>query len=256
MGNVFIFNPVPLWDHHLAETLDLAIDLSKKYNQIFIFDCNKKLKHCPANIYNNDRICENCLGRQAKIKSQSQFQRFKFTDLSEVDESKKHDEEIASYILENIDHDMVFIRKDAFFEMSSSSEKDLIYFSAMTLYLQVIDFIKKNSVDTVFVWNGRRIYEKMVIMAAKSLDVKVRTYISGPKIGSYVIVDDDNVFSLKHIKKNVDEITQRCMEDEEFRELVFEEGRKFFENQEKGVVDRPLGIANFSNQNNKIFDGL
>jgi len=214
--NIVIFNSHTLLASHYETELEIIINHQEKGDKIVQLVCNKELPACDTNPFFHPEACEKCvskremgytiLKRNIEVKS--------FFNLTESD--KKRIEEIPkSY--SNIT-DLQKLKVDNFdigFAISSSIismlrdptpvlEANLVkryIVSSLGVYFSMVNYLKNNKTDIVYVFNGRLAQTKAVLRACNLLGVKCLLHERGNSHNFYSIFENTSIHDIKNTVK-------------------------------------------------------
>jgi hypothetical protein len=188
--SALIYSNTPLWESQYVPAIELILRLDERGIPITHLVCSGELNSCPANPFHELVKCATCkkITNQAKKKlipanvkveellntfwycvpyfeSQMSFRQFEYQSLPAgqlaysqlVDDAS--DLEIPLSIINQRGRNLI-------------SE-------AINLYEQSLKIITRDSIQTVFVWNGRRSSDGPALFAARQLGLKAYSFSSG-----------------------------------------------------------------------------
>ena len=217
MKKILVFAPIPLWEIHHAEVIDLIHSQAECGNIVYLATCSGTLASCPANPHHKKIKCikcrriskytrsnlipNNCIEFEIKLnKTNFKYKIDSLHDLLRVKYSNLPiGRLVASQIADNLNGVYIDLKK------RKIRKKCLNLLSnGINLYLKAIELIDKLSIDEVYVWNGRRSSDGPVIFAAASKSIPYYSFISGGKTGYIHIVPDLSVQEFKNIQKTIE----------------------------------------------------
>jgi|688.fasta_scaffold74548_2 hypothetical protein len=211
--NVLIYTTVPLWDSQFVVTLELVLKHSQSIGNVIYLSCEGALTTCATNPQNLDALCKICKNKTHKAFKEiipQKVKRFKVSN-----ETKKIGFDFKSYEeFENLSYENMPIGrlvlsqliddfKDLQIPMAILKVKGAQMLNdGIALYEQAREIMKLESIDEVFVWNGRRNSDGPVLYAARSLGLKAFCYSSGGNPSRY-FVQENSLHSISEWTKSI-----------------------------------------------------
>ena len=227
--NILLHSNVHLWETHLAQMVELGLIHLNKNDKIYILFCNNELKGCPANFYNKKNICKRCVSQQkhtinnvlknVTILNLDLNNKINFPNFKSVEEFKKINYNglpvgkltISTIVTQEADVYINFrdIKKDAF----------RIAENAINLFNFTLDIIKKNKIDIVYSWNGRRSSDGPPLYAAKKLGIKYFAYITGGQIQNFKTQPTLGIHNLNYTRKLIEKFYRKNKRSKNFYKM-------------------------------------
>ena len=239
--NVAIFSEVPLWTSHHAEAIEIALNKLSKSAFVHFISCKGALKGCPANPFMKSHLCIACksqtnftnklLSKKANIITSSiildgkiQLD-FTVNSIDSLKEFKYKEAPLGNMVYSTIVTEL----NDSFFDFNEQKERvDELLCNAIQIYEYTYSYIKKNNIDEIYVWNGRRSCDGPSIYAAKCLNINYHPFISG---GGYnKILVRDNVATVHDVPSAIKEIEKisEGLDDSKKRNALVKKANAFF----------------------------
>jgi hypothetical protein len=217
-----VYNHVSLWDRHHAECVEVAMRAKDKGTRVLFLSCKGMLLGCPVNPYRNKKLCSKCVKqteRTENILKKYGIETYSIEPESEheaidyiVPESR---EELLGFEYDGMPvgrivfNNVSTVLGDVFFDTRNDFTREVLR-NTISLYHFINLFVKKNQVDKVSVWNGRRSCEGAVVLAAKKYGIKYSVFISGAKYMSMSVMDDSLAFQdIRHHRSKLKTLYDR-----------------------------------------------
>lgn len=268
MGRVLVHSNVELWPIHLAEAVDLSIELAKSGHTVYFTVCTGQLGSCPANAWHSSDKCSVCIHQAVHtlknvlgslvvplVLDYSPCEVYVPT-MSTLDEYRSFEFEgmpIGEMALSQHFDDINDIRYDL-----SEDRKRLVSLisDGIAFYRFCIDTIRRLQLDAVYAWNGRRPSDGPVIWAGKKMGIHYECFISGGKTGTYTSQKIDRINALALTKKRIESYFRAALYKNGL-DYVESEADLFYQNQRKGFDKFPGYIAfsaNFEKETTKVLE--
>jgi hypothetical protein len=175
---------------------------------------------CPVNPYKDKKLCLKCVKqteRSEKVLNQYGIETYSIEPEPEaIDYTEPESrEELLNFLYDGMPigrtvfNNVSSLSGDIFFDATNDFTHDVLE-NAISLYNFSKAFVKKNHVDTVSVWNGRRSCDGAVVLAAKKQGIKHSVFISGAKHMSVSMMEDSIAFQdIRHHRSKLKEIYGR-----------------------------------------------
>jgi hypothetical protein len=253
-----VYNHVSLWARHHAECVGIAIRAKEKGSRVLFLSCKGMLLGCPVNPYRNKELCSKCVKqteRTEKVLKQYGIETYSLESEHETINfiAPESREELLDFLYDgmpigrHVYNNVAYILGDGFFDATNDFAHDLLK-NAISLYNFSKVFVKRNRVDKVSVWNGRRSCDGTVALAAKKHGIKHSVFISGAKDMSVEVIDDAvAIHDLRHHRSNLKELYDRFDMKNDW-DVAKDLASKYFDIA-RGVdskVSRPYGMGVFS----------
>jgi hypothetical protein len=215
-----IFSHTATWPSHHAESIELALTEQSNGREVIYLSCVGSLVTCPANATKKEAICKVCRMQTRYTTSKVLPRSVRFIDLKIQPfgyESRKFDsvDQLKNFTLNNVPFGaMVYSTltselEDSFFDTNAYSPRiNELLENAIGLYRYGLEIIEKESIDHLYVWNGRRSCDGPLTYAAKHKSINFTTYISGGRYNS--ILARENIHTVHDVpaaKKELEAIT-------------------------------------------------
>lgn len=215
--NIAVFSNVPLWVNRHPEGLEVAWHYGGP-NTIHWVNCTGSLASCPANSFHSRNLCQSCIKQTIYITSKLLPESSVVHDY-QPERMDLDPMSLPSSFLELVDFhygqvpiggmvasQLADDARDRFFEWESVSERAInLLRSGIELYEWSSNFLSKNSITTVFVWNGRRPSDGPMVFAARDRGLKFFTIISD-EIGKLRVVPDVSIHSSKGLEESLTQV--------------------------------------------------
>lgn len=268
---VFIFSNTALWDLHYAEAVEIALKRKELGDSVYFYQCKGELFGCPANPFRVKAKCRKCIKKSSYVlKNFLSFAKIvTFKKWYELKVPKSISEfvpqtigELESYYLDEFPIGGLVASQVADEESDGLFHPYLIpqriaalVDSGYRLFSSAKDFIIENNIDLAYVWNGRRVSDGPVVFAARQQNLEFKTFICGPKIGTYIEPAAISVQATDYQKDALLRLKKSITENEDSCNSVIKSGIDFFANQKLGIHDG-LGLYNFGKYFSQKFVAL
>jgi len=194
-----VFSHTATWPIHHAESIEISLSERKLGNEVVFLSCTGSLKTCPAFAIPTKKNCKVCCAQTSYTKSKVlpieielmdldiQKYHYSYQEFNSIDGLKSfelHKVPFGNMVYSTITSEL----NDSFFDVIKHKDKiNKLLENAIGLYQYGIKIIKKNSIDQVYVWNGRRSCDGPLVYAAKHSGIKYSTFISGGSYNSLLV---------------------------------------------------------------------
>ena len=122
--------------------------------------------------------------------------------------------------------------------------------SSIEIYEQFTSLIHKETIDFVYIWNGRRPVSGAVVYAALSTSTNFITHIVGSRLGDIFVNNGPYIHHLKSHHSYINDLEKTYSKDSNsfFSCQVFDNGVKYFEAQRLPSRHTSTGQWNFADQ--------
>jgi len=194
-----VFSHTATWPSHHAESIEISLSERELGNEVVFLSCIGSLKTCPAFATPTKKNCKVCCAQTSYTKSKVLPSEIELMDLDIQEYDYSYQEFNSIDALKSFELHMVPFGNmvystitselnDSFFDVIKHKDKiNKLLENAVGLYKYGVDTIKKNSIDQVYVWNGRRSCDGPLIYAAKNSGIKYSTFISGGSYNSLLV---------------------------------------------------------------------
>jgi capsule polysaccharide modification protein KpsS len=250
--NILIFSTF----HQPASFTGLNMEIIQqnldKGNYVHYIDCNGSFDLCGFNTYKLKYMCELCKYREGQG---LQLINGKYNRSSISDLINDNDRETAQKFISgsnNIDkkltHENFKIGESVFSSMiSKTRNREFLDDSTSTIITELTEnsfliyeslkrFIKDNSIDKLYLFNGRWEYYRAALAAANSLDIEVEVFELYRKGGFYQVFGNNLPHNIKRNLLNIENHWNSNV-DNNYKKKIADE---FFVNKRKGLalIDR------------------
>lgn len=208
--HVVIHTNVQLWDVHVVETIEIALQARAKGADTTVVVCNGSLSSCPANALHSSSLCGKCNNKTdhlvaflekhgVRVVSVPQFPSTLTEGQSITDVSTRRDlmgfrpgnAPIGRLVASQIADDL----KDVYFSLTGTVRERALQhcLNGAALFEWSTRVLTEVGATKVFVWNGRRPSDGPFYYAAKKLGIEAFTYISGGRPGSVFVTTAPSV---------------------------------------------------------------
>jgi len=245
--NIAIFNSHTLLASHYETELEIIINHQEKGDKVVQLVCNKELPACDTNPYYQPEACERCVSKRKmgyevlknplEVKS---FFNLKDSDKKRIAEVPKLFSNVGDLQKLKIDNfDIGFAISSSIISMfrdpNPKLEANLVeryIVASLGVYFSMINYLKKNKTDLVYVFNGRLAQTRAVLKACNLLGVKCLLHERGNSYGFYSTFDDISIHDLKNTQKLIKETWAKADPVQKF-----EFGEKWFQTRIGGKME-------------------
>jgi len=217
-----VFSHTAAWPIHHAESIEITLSERNLGNEVTFLSCTGSLKTCPVFATPTKKNCKVCCAQTSYTKSKIlpseielidlEIQKYQysyqhFNSINDLISFELHKVPFGNMIYSTITTEL----NDSFFDVIEHKDKiNILLENAIGLYLSGIEIIQKNSIDQVYVWNGRRSCDGPLVYAAKHSGIKYSTYISGGSYNSLLVRQNSlTVHDIPAAKNDLQEITSK-----------------------------------------------
>ena len=215
--NILVYSHVPTWEQHHSQSIEIAYRCLKQGHKVFFLSCDSSLRNCPANYYKDKQYCKKCLLQteytKNKILSKKINHIYLNTSAKDINIDVNSLDDLFNFKYDGINLGFPVLStmitdqyKDCYLDFKKIKKQFIEYVKyTIGLYDRAKEIIDKFSIDEVYVWNGRRMSDAPIILAAKKLKKNYFSYISGGKPGNYLCQPSPTVHDLKYSKSLINE---------------------------------------------------
>jgi hypothetical protein len=202
--NVLIYSHVALWGVHHAQTVEIALDHLEQKDTVYVLSCRGDLGSCPANAFHDESRCKHCKKQSTHTIDTILGGRVRSIELTlddgRVDLNLAPPVSVESMKAFTVDEvpigelvlsQLVSDARDCFLDFADeklSARALSLCRNAVALYEFSRDVIRRNAIDVVYAWNGRRCSDGPVLYAARREGKPFYAYISGGRKNTYLTV--------------------------------------------------------------------
>ena len=223
--NIAIFNSHTLLASHYETELEIIIDHQEKGDNIVQLVCNKELPACDTNPYFHPEACERCVSKRKMgykiLKKNIEIKSFfHLTDsdkkrIAELPKAYKNIKELKNLTIDNFDigfavsSSIISILKDPDPKLEANLiERYLI--SSLGVYFSMINYLKNNKTDIVYVFNGRLAHTKAVLRACNLIGIKCLLHERGNSQNFYSIFENIGIHDADYIQRLIKEAWEKA----------------------------------------------
>jgi hypothetical protein len=260
--NVLVYTNAISSEIHVAITIEIIQKHLEKKDKVFFlsFEGAKigcyvhNLKDCKYCKLQKDYIYKKLFNKKITILNlditNEQYNFPRFRSANELLNFKYEDMPIGEMVMSSL--------TDVNRQVVNDIEKEEDFVNAhlnigVDLYNNTEKIIKKNQINKVYVWNGRRTTEGPVIYAANKIDVKFNCYITGGTRESYVLQPTKTIHDLEYNKKRAERFYNEYYCNEKTKSAYIEKSKTFFNYMRYGgdkIFGYPYYIDLFSDKIN------
>lgn len=232
--NILLYNEVPNFQNHFAETIELALKRYKKGDTIYLVTCNGELPTCAANPYKKKKLCTRCIRIKNHVVRNILKEKIIELPLCElgnnnVKSNDQHfDNPIEHFIEKKIAAQLIDLKKDTF--ASDKRISSSLHSAGLIYYRFIKDVLSTHKITRAYVWNGRRVFEALTVKACEEAGISFKTHISGWKDNSKIyFASASEIHSIKDFSRKAKRIIRNAkisLTSEEFNRL----GSQFYNN--------------------------
>lgn len=256
-----VFSSVPLWEVHLADTLEVVFLLRARGWEVVFLSCDGELSSCPANPHHKPSLCRLCRSTtqavESTISSFCEVKRLSFNNAN-------FEEKVSVSELNSLDDVLNFtykgLRIGALAASQLADDKEGVYFdfndpsiknrvnsmiiNGIKLFEESLRIFGEYNIEEVYAWNGRRPSDGPVLFAAKTMDLRYYSFISGGKVGHIQILESIGVHDLTAVKNDINLLSSKV----DYSQIV-EGSTKYYHDYITGGLNQ-VGYVDFSSSNN------
>ncbi len=223
--NIAIFNSHTLLASHYETELEIIIDHQEKGDNIVQLVCNKELPACDTNPYFHPEACERCVSKRKMgykiLKKNIEIKSFfHLTDsdkkrIAELPKAYKNIKELKNLTIDNFDigfavsSSIISILKDPDPKLEANLiERYLI--SSLGVYFSMINYLKNNKTDIVYVFNGRLAHTKAVLRACNLIGIKCLLHERGNSQNFYSVFENIGIHDADYIQRLIKEAWEKA----------------------------------------------
>jgi hypothetical protein len=214
--NVVIFNSHTLLATHYETELEIILNHQEKGDEITQLICEKELPACDTNPFFQPEACERCVSKRKigysllkdniKVKSFFNLTEADKKRIEETPKSFKNVKELQNLYVDNFD--LGFAISSSIISMYRDPNPTLIsnlieryIVSSLGVYFSIINYLKNNKTDIVYVFNGRLAQTKAVLRACNLLGVKCILHERGNSLKFYSTFENVSIHDLKNTER-------------------------------------------------------
>lgn len=265
-----VFAPISLWESHQAEALELAISLSKKGEEVFIFHCREVIRSCAANPKKEFVKCKECIFQFENSRRLLENEKVNIKivpiDPKSIRMLKICTDELATgwgnlIKFQYKEHpfgkfivsDLMVQSRDLYLDDSLLVKAHEMLANSINLYEYFLIQLRILNINEVWVWNGRRAADVPLVFAARDLGIDSQFFITGSKWGK-LSVQRKPLSQISGITEAIVEWRNKRLANDQ-RSVMESEGREFFNQLKTGQSQLP-GYINFMRDNQKLNSDL
>jgi len=223
--NIAIFNSHNLLASHYETELEIIINHQNNGDNIVQLVCNKELPACDNNPYFHPEACERCVSKRNmgyellknKINVKSFFNLTEsdkeriaavpkiFTNVSDLQKLKVDNYDIGFAISSSV----ISILRNPNPELGADLIKRYII-SSLGVYFSMINYLKNNKTDIVYVFNGRLAQTRAVLRACNLLGIKCLIHERGNSQNYYSIFENTSVHDINNTQRLIKETWEKA----------------------------------------------
>lgn len=223
--NIVIFNSHTLLASHYETEIEIILNHQEKGDKIVQLVCNKELPACDTNPYFHPEACEKCVSKRKMGYSliNKNIEIKSFFNLTEAD--KKRITEIPK-VFTNV-ADLQKLKIDNF-EIGYAISSSIISMyrdpnpilgsnlieryitSSLGVYFSLINYLKSNKTDIVYIFNGRLAQTRAVLRACNLLGVKCLIHERGNSQNYYSLFENTSIHNIKNTQKLIKETWEKA----------------------------------------------
>jgi hypothetical protein len=223
--NIAIFNSHTLLASHYETEIEIILNHQEKGDKIIQLVCNKELPACDINPFIEPEACERCVSKRKMGYSviNKNIEVKSFFNLTETD--KKRISEIPKFFanvaelqklkVDNFDvgyaisSSIISLFKDPNPQLNANLIERYII-SSLGVYFSIINYLKENETDIVYVFNGRLAHTRAVLRACNLLGIKCLIHERGNSQNYYSIFENTSVHDLNNTQKLIKETWEKA----------------------------------------------
>ncbi len=214
--NVAIFNSHTLLASHYETELEIIYDHQEKGDHVVQLICESDLPACDINPFYHPEACERCISKRkngyAALNKKPEIKRFfylteedklrikqvpkAFVNVAELKKLKVDNYEIGYSVASSI---ISYFRDPNPTLDPKWVERYII--GCLGVYFSMINYLKENSTEIVYVFNGRLSHTKAVLQACKSVHVKCILHERGNSMPFYSLFENTSIHDLKNTQR-------------------------------------------------------
>jgi hypothetical protein len=243
------------WTPHFETDLELIEDNNNSENQLYWFNCNGELPFCQANPFHKKSICSSCKIKKKKGLSlvdkrniitnnlftfDGEIQKLPFLNKNDIDVIKafkidQFDIGLATF------SSLVSVLRNPQPDLEKNKELiDRIYSSAYLTYSNFEKFISSNTLDLVYIFNGRYAVERAFVRICEKNNIKYIIHERGGNKDKYMLFENSLPHNRVEFVKRMHKIWETNASSEQEK---IEIGKDFYLKRMNGVDDAWLSYT-------------
>lgn len=179
------------------ETLDYGLKKIDEGEKVYLLECDGSISYCAANPLNMKSVCKSCIAVQKMY--QRELPKIKWLTFNTKNDN------VLNFSEEQISNTIASIYNTAPYECKNTREKLKSDYSLVNSLIS--DTIQDHNIDTLILWNGRRVSEGDGAYHERSQSVTVQSIISagGSLQGydTYLVLDAPKIHNMNARKKHI-----------------------------------------------------
>lgn len=212
--NIVFFNSHTLLASHYETELELMSEHQIKGDKIIQLTCNKELPACDTNPYHMQEACERCVSKRKhglSLLTEHDIKRLSFFNLTDEDKRiiseipKKFSsiKELQQLKFGNFDlgyavaSSIISLLRDPNPKLTDQLTERFIV-ASLGVYFSIINFIKDNPTDIMYVFNGRVSVSKAALSACQFMETTCILHERGNSIKHYSLFKNSSILDLNN----------------------------------------------------------
>jgi hypothetical protein len=212
--NIVFFNSHTLLASHYETELELMSEHLIKRDNIVQLTCDKELPACDTNPYHMQEACERCVSKRKhglSLLSDNNIKRlsfFKLTDddkriISKIPKKFSSINELQQLKYGNFDlgyavaSSIISLLRDPNPSLDDQLTERFIV-SSLGVYFSIINYIKENPTDIMYVFNGRVSVSKAALSACQFMGITCVLHERGNSIKHYSLFKNSSILDLNN----------------------------------------------------------
>lgn len=223
--NVAFFSSHILMPSHYETELELITNHLEKGDSVTQLVCDASLSACDTNPYFSPEACSRCIAKRklglellpgsvntkhflkltAEDRNQIAAVKTDFSSVAELQKLQVHNFDIGYAVASSI----ISMSRNP----KPNLEKPLLqrYIqSALAVYFSTINYLKEQSPDVMYVFNGRFAHTKAVFRACQSLGVNCRLHERGNSLNYYSVFENTGIHDAKFFQEEIERDWQKA----------------------------------------------
>lgn len=234
---IAIFISEIMWTTHLGTGLEIIQKHLDAGDEAVSFVCNSFLGNCDQNLEGSKEICDLCINKRKKGFSLLS-KNIRNIEINFVDKNYNYlKQEMALPALMKIKHkgfdagiaaasSLISRKRDAYLSVSENFELfNKLINKSSGLYDFFIDKLQQEKPETVYVFNGRLVYDRALLRACEYLKIKYVIFDGAADFDKYTLIENAMIHDIVDFQKRANNLWEKSKRSEMDKEKM---GEKFY----------------------------
>ncbi|HAN39425.1 MAG TPA: hypothetical protein DCQ29_11030 [Chitinophagaceae bacterium] len=238
---IAVFSTHVLWPSHYETELELIQSHIDNSDTVINVVCNGDFKHCDQNMTAAAKNCYKCINKRlvgVNLIDGKYIIKGIDAPINYKIDIPASQEAIKQLMYRNFDigyaalSSLISFRRDPMIHPSDSDLLSFLINKGVAVYEWVKDFLHKEKIDKVYVFNGRFIYNRAILRASQQLGIPVDVHERGADVKHYELYKNTYPHDIKYIYNKIN-IFWETSEKSEEQKLA--DAQRFFIDRKNGV---------------------